>query len=115
MVGEEFRLKIISNSLNKNTVGIKVGLACEPEISRNMICENTEGIEINSAFPVISLNKIENNKGNGIVCRSYKKFLCKADIKKNVSIVGNGLNGVLLEGENNQTKLGSNHLIAFNG
>lgn len=64
---------------------------------------------------MISLNKIENNKGNGIVCRSYKKFLCKADIKKNVSIVGNGLNGVLLEGENNQTKLGSNHLIAFNG
>jgi len=30
LVGEEFKLKVISNSLNRNLVGIKVGLACEP-------------------------------------------------------------------------------------
>ena len=30
LVGEEFKLKIISNSIHKNTTGIKVGLACEP-------------------------------------------------------------------------------------
>jgi len=43
-VGEEFKLKVISNSIRKNKVGIKVGLACEPDISRNMISENDEGI-----------------------------------------------------------------------
>jgi hypothetical protein len=96
MVGEEFKLKVIGNNINRNSVGIKVGLACEPEISSNFILENNEGIEVNSAFPIISLNKIEKNKANGVVCRSYKKFLCKAEIKKNISIVGNKANGILL-------------------
>ena len=108
-------MKAIGNSVNKNGVGIKVGLACEPEISRNIICENTEGIEVNSAFPVISLNKIEKSKENGIVCRSYKRFICKAEIRKNVAVVANKLNGILLEGENNRSIVSSNHLIGFNG
>ena len=115
LVGEEFKLKIVSNSISRNQVGIKVGLACEPEISRNIITENEQGIEVHSAFPSIVLNKIEKNKQNGIFCRSYKRFLCKAHISKNVAIVGNCLNGVLVEGENNRSQIANNHLIGFNG
>jgi phage terminase large subunit-like protein len=63
---------------------------------------------------VISFNKIEKNKRNGVVCRSYKKFLCKAIIKKNLGIAGNKENGILIEGENNKTQVVSNHMIGFN-
>jgi hypothetical protein len=79
-----------------------------------MIFENDFGIEVNSAFPIISLNKIEKNKRDGIVCRSYKKFLCKAIIKKNIGIAGNKMNGILIEGENNRTQILNNHMIGFN-
>ena len=44
LVGEQFKLKIISNSIRKNKIGIKIGLACQPEINRNLISENQEGI-----------------------------------------------------------------------
>jgi nitrous oxidase accessory protein NosD len=44
VVGEEFKLKIISNSIHRNGVGVRVGLACEPEVSRNLINQNKEGI-----------------------------------------------------------------------
>lgn len=37
LVGEEFKLKIINNKIEKNKIGIKVGLACEPDISSNLI------------------------------------------------------------------------------
>lgn len=98
MVGEEFKLKLVNNKILKNRIGVKVGLACEPEISSNMIFENREGIEVNSSFPVISFNRIERNTQNGIVCRSYKKFLCKAIIRKNIGIAANKLNGILISG-----------------
>ncbi len=69
---------------------------------------------MNSAFPNISLNKIEKNKGSGIVCKSYKRFICKALIRKNVAIVSNKLNGILIEGENNKSEVINNHLIGYN-
>jgi hypothetical protein len=37
LVGEEFKLKIVNNRIFRNKTGVKVGLACEPEISSNLI------------------------------------------------------------------------------
>ena len=88
-MGEEYKLRVCQNQIHSNKIGIKVGLACEVEISRNSICENGSGIEVYSSFPVIYLNKINKNKENGIATRSYKRMICSAKIKKNVSITGN--------------------------
>lgn len=41
-------------------------------------------------------------------------MLCMAKIKKNVSIVGNLQNGIVLQGENNRSKILDNYLIGFN-
>lgn len=41
-------------------------------------------------------------------------MLCSAKIKKNVSITGNKLNGIMVAGENNRTKIVENYLIGFN-
>lgn len=81
-----------------NKVGVKVGLACEVEISRNLITENGNGIEVYSSFPLIYLNKIEKNSENGIVSSTYKRMICEAKIKKNSSITGNKQNGILVLG-----------------
>ena len=51
---------------------------------------------------------------NGIVCRSYKSFICKAKIMKNIGIVANKLNGILIEGQNNKSEVFDNHMIGFN-
>jgi hypothetical protein len=67
-----------------------------------------------SSFPVIYLNKINQNKGNGIAVRTHKKMICCAKIKKNISITGNAQNGILVEGDNNKTKIIENYLIGFN-
>lgn len=37
LVGEDFKLKIINNRILNNKTGIKVGLACEPDINSNII------------------------------------------------------------------------------
>ena len=114
-VGEEYSMKVCLNQVEGNAVGLKVGIGCEVEISRNSITDNGSGIEINSAFPTIYLNKINRQEENGIVSRTYKKMLCKATIKKNICIAGNRKNGILIEGENNKTKVVENYLIGFNG
>ena len=41
-------------------------------------------------------------------------MLCKPKIKKNICITGNKKNGILIEGENNRTKIIDNYLIGFN-
>lgn len=38
VVGEEFKMKILQNQIVNNKIGVKVGLACEVDISRNYIC-----------------------------------------------------------------------------
>jgi nitrous oxidase accessory protein NosD len=38
VMGSQYKLKICQNNINGNKLGIKVGLACEVEISRNSIC-----------------------------------------------------------------------------
>jgi hypothetical protein len=98
-------MKICQNQITKNKIGIKIGLACEVEISRNYICENNNGIEAYSCFSLIYLNKINKNTENGIFTSSYKKMICMAKIKKNVSITGNKLNGIVVAGLNNRSKI----------
>lgn len=40
--------------------------------------------------------------------------MCKAIIRRNVAICGNGLNGIVIQGQNNRSQLIENHLIGFN-
>ena len=42
-------------------------------------------------------------------------MICKALIKKNVSITGNKMNGILIEGKKNRSQITENYLIGFNG
>lgn len=113
-MGDDFRIKICQNQIVNNKLGVKIGLSTQADVSRNYICENGNGIEVTSSFPIIYLNKINNNRGNGIHIKTHKAIICKALVKKNISISGNKGNGVLIEGKKNRSQVTENYLISFN-
>lgn len=114
LVGEENSTLVIQNTVTKCEIGIKLGIGSKAELSGNMISENVTGVDAHSCFPLILKNRIEKNQQDGLRIRSHKKLRCMATIKENYSIVGNGHNGIQVEGVNNFTRILQNHLIGFN-
>lgn len=105
---------VIQNTIGKCTTGVKLGIGVKSELSGNLIQENVYGVEAYSCFPLILKNRIEKNQRDGLLIRSHKKLRCMAIVKENYSIVGNGQNGIQIEGVNNFTRVLENHLIGFN-
>jgi len=66
--GGDCNASIEGNKIENNTgAGIKVGLASKPIISNNEIKLNQVGIDVVSAEPIITKNKIEKNFTFGIM------------------------------------------------
>ena len=62
------------------------------------------GIHVVSAQPSILFNKVRQNLENGVFCEAKKEIRCDALLQFN-TIEKNNLNGVLLTGVNNFSKL----------
>lgn len=97
---------------DKESIGIKAGVASKPKIFLNMIKDLRIGIQVISSDPFIYRNHITDCR-EGIVTATYQGHLCEARIKIN-EIRGHQENGILIMGENNNTLVVNNTAIKDN-
>jgi F-box protein 11 len=116
-------IQIMGNSLfphihqcvieNNDCSGIQICVGNKCNIRNNDISSNQNGIEILSADPYISTNKVCKNYKEGIIVKAYDHLYC-FPILYNNEILSNRMNGVHCIGLNNNTKLINNRVIAYN-
>lgn len=84
ILGNNDSVLIEDNNIDFNTgPGIQVCTGGSPRIQKNIINNNTEGIEVINGDPVITRNTITRNEKNGILTKSMMSLLCNPLIDNN--------------------------------
>jgi len=84
--------------------GVKISRGNYSKVKGCTIENCKMGIHVVSAQPSILFNKVRQNLENGVFCEAKKEIRCDALLQFN-TIEKNNLNGVLLTGVNNFSKL----------
>jgi parallel beta-helix repeat protein len=106
-----FTLNVISDNMAD---GLVCGIGVKGLIVKNEFSENFNGIVTLSSENKIILNKLTQNKKNGIHTLTYKGILNDTTAKMNL-ITQNVENGILIEGVNNRSVVQSNYNVSENG